>query len=147
MTVSYYIGIDYGTSTCGIAVGQSLTATANPEQSIYLNNGKCNPQDLDKLIQQWHPHAFVMGYPLNQDGTPTKVAPKAKKFAQWLHKQFQLPVYLVDERNSSTSAREILFERHRAKGLNKNKVDQIAACLLLEAFLDTGDYLELITAP
>lgn len=141
-----YLGLDYGTSSTGVAVGTELTQTANPIATLRLLKGKVNPADLEKLLKEWQPDALVMGLPLNQDGTETKVTPKVRTFAKWFAKTFHKDVYLVDERNSSTSAREFIFERYKFKGLQKSKVDQVSAAIILETFLLEGEYLEIIKA-
>lgn len=138
-----YLGIDYGSGSTGVAVGEDITGTARPLTTVAMSKGKVNHAAFDQLMKEWQPQAVVVGLPRNQDDTFTFLAPKVEAFAKWVHKIFQVPVYFIDERNSTTAAKEFIFSRYQYKGLKKAKVDTISAAIILQAFLDGEEYQEL----
>lgn len=145
--MAYFLGIDYGTGSTGLAIGQDLIGTAQPLDTLKVKNGKLDLDKITALIKEWQITAFVIGLPLNQDNTETKVTPKVRKLARFLVKNFQLPVYFMDERNSTTSAKEFIFNKYTSKGLQKNKVDAISAAIILQAYLDGEEPLEQLPLP
>ncbi|RIY38650.1 Holliday junction resolvase RuvX [Psittacicella gerlachiana] len=142
--MGYYLGVDYGTGSTGIAIGQDITATAQPLTTIKMSKGKVDHASFDKLMKEWQPTAVVVGLPRNQDNSLTAVAPKVVAFAKWVHKIFAVPVYFIDERNTTTSAKEFIFDKYSYKGLQKGKVDSISAALILQAYFDGEEYQEYI---
>ncbi|RIY34248.1 Holliday junction resolvase RuvX [Psittacicella hinzii] len=140
--MAYYLGVDYGTGNTGIAIGQDVTYTAQPLTHVSMSKGKVDHAGFDKLVKEWQPKAVVVGLPRNQDGSLTNVAPKVIAFAKWVHKIFTIPVYFIDERNTTTSAKEFIFDKYAYKGLQKNKVDAISAALILQAYFDGEEFIE-----
>lgn len=140
---NYYLGIDYGSSHTGLAVGQDVTSTVAPLDAVRTKNSKLAPEVWAKLFADYEFKAIVMGLPRNMDGSETKFATTVRKTAKWLNKTYAIPVYLVDERNSTTSAKEWIFANREYKGLTKSKIDSISACIILQAFLDGEEYEEI----
>ncbi|MFC6277231.1 Holliday junction resolvase RuvX [Psittacicella hinzii] len=138
--MAYYLGVDYGTGATGIAIGQDVTYTAQPLTGIPMSKGKVDHASFDKLVKEWQPAAIVVGLPRNQDNTFTHVSPKVYNFAKWVHKIFSIPVYFMDERNTTTSAKELIFAKYQYKGLQKHKVDAVSAALILQAYFDGEEY-------
>jgi putative Holliday junction resolvase len=126
------IGFDFGMKRIGVAVGQTITKTARPLDTIQAKDGVPNIKAIEKLIQKWLPDALVVGIPLNMDGTDQPITQKAKQFANWLHEYFRLPVYEMDERLTTKDARERLFEEGGFKALQGGQVDRVAAQLILQ---------------
>lgn len=132
-------GIDFGTRKIGVAVGQNVTRTAMGIAVVPVRNFEPDWKELDKLVQQWKPGAFVVGMPYNMDGTESEMTVQAGKFAHTLTERYQRPCHPVDERLSTRAAREI--GRNNAEMLGKrynerSKVDAMAAQLLLESWLE-----------
>ncbi len=126
------IGFDFGMKRIGIAVGQTVTQTARPLETIMASRGVPNWHDIAKIIKKWQPDALVVGIPLNMDGTDQPVTLAARQFAQALSKQTQLTVYEMDERLTTKDARERLFAQGGYKALQGGQIDQIAAQLILQ---------------
>lgn len=105
MTDGYVLGIDFGLKHIGVAVGQTVTRTANGLQTFAAHKGKPNWAELEELIQQYRPVAVVVGLPLNMDGTPSDMSGLATDFAQKLFLRTQRAVFLADERLSSWAVR------------------------------------------
>ena len=138
-SISTVLGFDYGERRIGIAVGQSLTQSASPLET--LNNIKHKP-DWDKiahLIDNWKPQALVVGLPHLLDGTATEMTQRAAKFARQLHGRFGLPVYTVDETLSSFEAESELKGRKKMGQHNKHEIDKMAAALIIESWLRQQD--------
>ena len=131
------MGFDFGTKRIGVAIGYTLTKTANPLTTLAAKNGVPDWQQIKRLIDEWHPKALVVGIPLNMDGTPQKISQRATQFAETLTKQFKLPVHETDERLSTLDARQRIFDMGGYKALKKTAIDSIAAALILEYWMDT----------
>jgi putative Holliday junction resolvase len=132
------LGFDFGTKKIGVAVGQTVTKTANPLGLLRANQGEPRWESVQKLIEEWQPVALVVGIPLNMDGTRQRVTAQAEQFAKALKERFQLPVFGVDERLTTVEARDRVFQEQGYKGLQKTAMDAVAAKIILEAWLQRG---------
>lgn len=130
-----FLGFDFGTKRIGVAVGQALTKTATPLSHLKARDGVPDWQLITKLIQEWHPVAFIVGIPINMDGTDQPVTTLARAFAIELTDRFQLQVHQVDERLTTKAARSKLFEYGGYRALQKHDIDSIAAKIILESWL------------
>ena len=131
-----FIAFDFGLRRLGVAVGQSLTQTAQPLATLSCKNGEPNWNDIQDIQNTWRANAFVIGLPIHKDGTDSPVSSAARIFAQKIKKQFHLPVHLFDERYSSITAEEFIKtqrkggnRKHRAK---KEEIDRLAAAVILQ---------------
>jgi len=130
------LGFDFGTKSIGIAVGQEITATANPVQAINARDGIPNWDSVGSIIEQWQPDLIVVGLPLNMDGTEQLLTFAAKKFANRLHSRYGIPVDTQDERLSTVDAKAQLFAQGGYKNLKKGNVDNLSAKLILESYFE-----------
>ncbi len=126
------LGFDYGTRKIGVAVGQTLTATASPLETLQLVNQQPDWTRIGRLIEEWQPEALVVGLPLDVDDSETDATVPARRFSRQLEGRFHLKVYLADERFTSFEARDRLG--HKAK--QREEYDAMAAKLILETWLD-----------
>jgi putative Holliday junction resolvase len=101
------LAFDYGTRKIGVAVGQTLTATASPLPAIKADNGTPDWEAITRLIDEWKPDACIVGLPLNMDGSASELSARAEKFSRQLNGRYNLPAFTVDERLSSREARDI----------------------------------------
>ena len=90
-------------------------------------------------MQEWKPAGFVLGLPLNMDGTEQWITHEARNFAQALQARYAIPIHPVDERLSTVEARQVLFDERGYRGLKKEAVDAMAATLLLQTWLENKD--------
>lgn len=125
------LGFDFGLKRIGVAVGQTLTLTANPLTILKADHGVPVWQHIQDLINTWHPQVLIVGVPLNMDGTTQTLSKAAQNFAKNLQERYHLPVYEVDERLSTKAAREELFNKGGYRALQKKMVDSVAAQILL----------------
>ena len=133
-----YLGFDFGKKHIGVAVGQTITATARPLTSLKAIDGVPDWNEVEKLIQQWQPEALVVGIPINMDDTEYWLTDAAREFAEKLTEKTKLNVHQIDERLSTVEAREQLFEQGGFKALKKSAIDSLSAKLILETWLRGG---------
>lgn len=123
-SLSTFIAFDYGEKRTGVAVGNRLLGTAQPQGSIHAQ-GDSRWLKLAQCIQEWQPDAIVVGVPYHPDGAAHENTAKAKKFGRQLTGRFQLPVFEVDERYTTTEA----------LSQGAKDADAASACIILEQFL------------
>ena len=132
--MSQIIAFDFGLSRIGVAVGQAITKTASPLDTLQANEGKPDWNKVEALLKQWQPKKVIVGEPFNMDGTDQDITKRARKFANQIHGRFGLPVEMADERLTSAAAREEMFESGGYKKLKKTQIVSIAAALILESW-------------
>jgi putative Holliday junction resolvase len=125
------LAFDYGEKNIGVAVGQTLTGTANPLETIRVTRSHPDWNAISRIVKAWQPDALVVGLPLNMDGTEQRVTRRARRFGNQLFGRYQLPVHLVDERLTTREARDRLASEGRA-GSDDHPV---AAQIILESWL------------
>ncbi|MCK5431546.1 MAG: Holliday junction resolvase RuvX [Gammaproteobacteria bacterium] len=118
---------DFGTKRIGVAVGQTITQTATPLQTITNKNNRPDWNNIEQLIDEWQPDALVVGLPLNMMDEVQEMTIASEKFMRQLHGRFHLPVYSIDERLSS-------FEATQRTGKTTD-IDPVAAQAILETWL------------
>lgn len=126
------IAFDFGLKRIGVAVGQTITQTARPLDTVQAKEGVPNWHAIDKLVKKWLPDALVVGIPFNMDGTQQNTTEYAQTFAHELQARYNLPVHETDERLTTKSAREKLFREGGYKALANGQVDRVAAQLILQ---------------
>ena len=141
-----FIAFDYGLAQIGVAVAESVTASARGLTILKAKDGVPNWDAIKALLQEWQPVRVVVGLPLNMDGSQSEMAVRAEKFARRLHGRFGVEVELYDERLSSFEARQLREERlqnERGGEMRgymqtpaENKIDAIAAAVILQGWLD-----------
>jgi len=130
------LGFDFGTQRIGVAVGNTLTASARALAVLPTRDGAPDWEAIARLVQEWQPQQLVVGLPLNMDGSDSQTTVNARSFSRKLGGRLQLPVALVDERLTSRAAREEMREaKPRGKGKADTPVDAVAAALILEQWL------------
>ena len=129
------LGFDFGMKRIGVAVGQTVTKTARPLETLKAKQGVPHWEKILKLIKTWQPDALIVGIPLNMDGTPQPLTEAGEQFGNELKKHFELPLYGIDERLSTKDARERLFKEGGFKALQDGQVDSVAAQLILQNWL------------
>lgn len=135
---SRLIGIDVGTKRVGIAQTDLLKTIASPV-------GTYNPEEalikISEMVQSDRVERFVIGWPLTLQGVEGSSTQMVERFIQKLNISFpDIPVSKVDERYTSTRAHEIMIEAGvpKKKRRNKNRVDRIAAAVILQSYLDAN---------
>ena len=94
---------------------------------------------VETVIKEWQPHALLVGLPLNMDDSESEISRLARKFARRLEGRFALPVFMVDERLTSRSARELLVDISERRKGKLPSLDSTAAVLMVEGWLAQPD--------
>ncbi|MDH3325295.1 MAG: Holliday junction resolvase RuvX [Gammaproteobacteria bacterium] len=128
------LAFDFGLKRIGVAVGQSITKTAQPLPLLNAENGAPQWEQVQQLIDQWQPQLLVVGVPVHMDGTEQDLTRFAKRFGNRLHGRFYLPVEWVDERLTSYEAESILDDLNYKQSNDKIGVDSVSAMLILEQY-------------
>lgn len=128
------LGFDFGTTRMGVAYGQSITGTAQPLAPLKAKDGIPNWDDINKLVDEWQPQAFVVGLPLDMDGTENEMCLRARKFAKRLHGRYNKPYFMMDERLSSFEAKGQVIAQGGNRNFKENSVDGLAAQMIVESW-------------
>lgn len=126
------LGFDYGTRKIGIAVGQTVSGTANALTTVRARGQRPDWKRIEGIIREWQPDAVVLGLPMRMDDTEEDWADRVRRFARQLEGRFGLAVHLVDERLTTLQAESDLGLRDAAPD---DRVDAWAAKLILETWL------------
>ena len=129
------LGIDYGDSRIGLAMSDPLKIIASPFKTIRNEGNEKCLQVFQSLIKQKDVEAIVVGLPIGLKGQETVQTKKVRKFANLLY-ALKLPIHLEDERLSSVSAEKSMIQQNIKTGHNKELIDQRAAAIILQQFLD-----------
>jgi putative Holliday junction resolvase len=132
MASGCFLGFDFGLKRIGVAVGQRITQTASPLETLNANNGIPDWKDVKRLVKDWHPEALVVGVPLNMDDSESHITVKTREFIVLMAEQVKLPIYTVDER---LTTKAVGYELERLGKKNLKKDDALAACVILESYL------------
>ena len=131
------LAFDFGLRRIGVAVGQQVTRSARPLETVANGDGGPEWQRISQLIAEWRPDRLIVGMPGHVDGSPSETGNHVRAFIRELAR-FDLPVEEVDERYSSLEAEAILKAR-RADGIgrriSKGMIDSAAATLIAERWL------------
>ena len=131
------IGFDYGRKNIGVAVGQTLTRSANALTVLRYSETKQSKavvfKQIKQLINEWKPSKLIIGWPLNMDDTESELCAEVRKFADRLKAENNLPIEFVDERLTSREAKSV--REKSESNYRKNPVDSEAARILLESWL------------
>jgi len=134
-----YLGLDIGSKRIGVAVSDELGLTAQPVLTL---TRKRNPKDdirsLARLCRRFSCVGIVAGNPLHLSGELSGQAVRNQAFAKELAEFAGLPLQLWDERLTSREAHAILYAAGKSRQEHKPLVDQVAAVLILQSFLDSA---------
>lgn len=133
------LGLDYGEKRIGAAVCDELGMTAQGLPTLSRKSKKHDLEVLGQWIRNYAVEKIVIGYPLRLDGSEGIQCEKVNRFANLLSKSFSLPVVKWPETMSTKEAEEILISAGVRWQKRKEKVDRLAACLILQSYLDCAD--------
>jgi len=130
------LGLDVGSKRIGVAVSDPLGITAQGLETLHRQNKRKDFEQLERTVRQYEVAEVVVGYPLRMSGAEGIQAEKMQRFAEELRGRLQLPVHLWDERLTSAQANRLLRETDMSIEKRSRVVDQMAAVLILQSFLD-----------
>ena len=128
------LALDYGRKRVGVALTDPLGMIAQPQP--YLTHDKNLISNIQAVIKEKGVEKIVLGLPLTMNGTDSEMTREVRTFAQKIQPLFEQPIVLYDERCTSSSANQVLLEGNVSRQKRKEKVDSIAAAILLQAYLE-----------
>ncbi|MBI5492321.1 MAG: Holliday junction resolvase RuvX [Deltaproteobacteria bacterium] len=131
------MGLDVGTKTIGIALSDEAGITAQPVTTLKRSSIKKDLEELLRLAGDRQVRGFVVGMPVNMDGTEGPRSKSVQKFVELLKEKTGLPVYTWDERFSTIAVTRVLIEGDLSRKRRKEVVDKMAAAYILQGFLDS----------
>lgn len=134
------LAFDFGHKRIGVAVGQTLTGSANA-LAVVAVAAKPDWQTIGGIIDEWKPVALVVGLPLAADGGETGMSEDARRFGRRLQGRYGIPVWYEDERLTSFSAEQRFVEARSRGGMRRKDAalkDAMAAQIILENWLQSA---------
>jgi putative Holliday junction resolvase len=135
--VERFLGLDVGSKRIGVAVSDELGLTAQPVMTLETRrNRRDDLRSIARLARKYEVAGIVVGRPLHLSGENSPRAIRTERFAAELGELSGLPIHLWDERLTTHEAHQLLYEAGRKRQEHKDVVDQVAATLILQSFLD-----------
>ena len=135
------LAIDYGDRHLGLALSDPLHITAQPFGNYTLKEAEAeNRAFFQRLVEEKQVEEIVIGWPLRLDGSEGGRAEITREFASWLEKGTGRRVTLWDERLTTRQALKKLEGFSGSFREKKNREDQLAAVIILEAYLEKKRY-------
>ena len=131
------LGIDYGTKRVGLAMSDELKMIAQPLEFVPAEPIEPLVNRLREIMAEKPAELILVGLPRNMDGTYGPAAEKVRSFVQRLAKELPVPIKTWDERLTSAQANRILIQADVRRQDRKQKVDKMAAAILLQSYLDS----------
>lgn len=130
------IALDFGLRNIGVAVGNTLSRTAQPLTILSARDGVPDWSALTALNNEWKPDHIIVGHPLNMDGSESELSQRAAKFARQVEGRLGRPVMLVDERLSSREAKALALAQGHNGDFAADPIDDQAAAIILTTWLN-----------
>ena len=132
-----FLALDVGSKRIGVAVSDELGLTSQPVLTLdRRRNPREDLRSLARLCRRYEVAGIVVGNPLGSDGQITPQAVKIQAFAAELGELAKLPIHPWNERLTTHEAHQMLYEAGHARQIHSRVVDQVAATLILQSFLD-----------
>ncbi len=134
------MGLDFGSVTVGVAVSDSLGITAQEVETITRKHPDKLRQTyarIEALASEYDVEKIILGFPVNMNNTEGFRAIETKKVQEDLAMRTSLPVVMWDERLTTVEADRILEECNVAKKNRKKFIDQVAAAIILQNYMDS----------
>jgi putative holliday junction resolvase len=131
------LALDHGTKRIGVAISDELKLIAQPLEFIPAEPFADFIVRLQELIRDKQVEQVVVGLPRNMNGTFGPAAQRVQEFIAALKPSVEVPIRTWDERLTSTQANRLLIQGGVRRQERKEKVDQMAAAILLQSYLDS----------
>ena len=133
-----YMGLDLGSKTLGIAISDTTKTIANVLTTLRIKNEdyKSLLKPLSDIIKENSISKIILGYPKNMDNSIGERAKITLEFKKLLESEFKIEVIMEDERLTSVISNNILLEADLSRKKRKQKVDGLAAEVILQSYLD-----------
>jgi putative Holliday junction resolvase len=132
------VALDVGDRTIGVAATDELGMTAQGIGTVWRKGERYDFPALARLLEKREIDRFVVGWPLNMDGSQGPRSDRTRRFARRLKEITGKPVLLWDERLSTWEAEQALIEGGVRREKRKDVIDMLAAQVILRSYLDAG---------
>jgi putative Holliday junction resolvase len=132
------LALDHGTKRIGVAVSDETKTFAQPLEYILAEPFADFLVRLKKILAEKEVDFILIGMPRNMDGSYGPAAQKVETFVGVLKTAITVPIKLWDERLTSTMANRVMIQGNVRREKRKEKVDAMAAAILLQSYLDMG---------
>lgn len=133
------LGLDFGTMRVGVAVSDVEQRYAAPLATIVRSSAKGDAAALARMVEENAAVGLVVGLPVHMSGDEGGKAKQAREFGTWVGRATGLPVAYWDERHTSTIAEGHLLAAGVSEKKRKEKLDALAARVMLQSYLDAAD--------
>lgn len=133
------LGIDFGTKRIGVAISNAEQTMALPLESYTVRNPRLDLAHMRELVADYRARGLVLGLPVLKSGDESRQAAAVREYGTWLEAELRLPVAYWDERHSSTEAELLLWSRGESPKQRKERLDPLAAQIILQGYLDAVD--------
>ena len=130
-------GIDFGTVRIGIAISDPGRTIASPYENYTRRGPEQDARRMRRLVDEEQITLLVVGLPVHLDGGESQKSAEARQFGQWLHEVTGVGVEFFDERFTSAEAEHYLLDAGLTKKRRKQRMDMLAAQILLSAYLES----------
>ena len=130
------LGLDVGDRRIGVAISDRMGWTAQGLETIENTGRNAVHAKLKKIVDEYKPGKIVIGLPLNMDGSEGNRAEMVKRFGQAMKSIYSGEIIYWDERLTTVSAHRAMIDGGVRRKKRKQKVDQVAAILILQSYLD-----------
>ena len=130
------LALDHGTRRIGVAVSDETKTIAQPLEYIPADPLADFLKRLKQLVADKEVELLLVGMPRNMDGTYGPAAQKVQAFIEVVKAEVAVPIKLVDERLTSVMANRVLIQANVRRDKRKERVDKMAAAILLQSYLD-----------
>lgn len=133
-----YLGLDLGTKTLGLSLSDKTGTIANSYKVIHFENENYSSLllILKDVIEKEKVDCLILGFPKNMNNTIGERATITLQFKEMIEKELKKEVILMDERLSTVSAHNYMIESNMSRKKRKEKVDSVAATIILQNYLD-----------
>jgi putative Holliday junction resolvase len=131
-------GIDYGNVRLGVAVTDPEQRLASPLENYIRCGDASDAKWIRQLAAGERIVGFVVGLPVHTDGQESRKSAEARAFGRWLGEVTGLPVRFFDERYTSAQAESLLQEAGLTRKRRKERIDMLAAQIMLTAYLESS---------
>lgn len=131
-------GIDYGTVRIGVALADTEVGIAGPYDNYTRRSPALDAAYFKQLAAEERVGRFIVGLPVHLDGHESQKSVEAREFGEWLGSIAGVPVEYFDERFTTSEADELLSAAKLTKKQRQARRDQLAAQIMLTAYLEAG---------
>ena len=136
------LALDYGDRRIGVAVSDEMGMIAQGLATIQRKNRVADLDQIDECVRRYDVDRIVVGYPLRFDGSEGVQCEKVNRFIRRLERRVTVPIIRRDEMLSTKEAEEHLRETGVRREKQRSMVDRVAACIILQRYLDAPSDVE-----